>query len=144
MGRYQDIATLTSYYDDYEAQRRTYTKKPRTSVKPSRFRLLSVTDEDVDPDIKDSLNAPGNLPFDEKVHVIFEYVGVKNKYQRICNIDFFEEVVKPYTGEDKAGYLQFKSLGQLHNLALGRSRGDSKKDGLQGCHGMFCHLNCMI
>ena len=30
----------------------------------------------------------------------------------------------------------FNSLGMMHNLALGRSRGDFKNDGLQGCHGV--------
>ena len=31
--------------------------------------------------------------------------------------------------------MQFNDLGIMHNLALGRSRGDYKNDGLQGCHG---------
>ena len=31
--------------------------------------------------------------------------------------------------------MQFNDLGQMHNLALGRSRGEYKKDGQQGCHG---------
>ena len=142
-GCYKDVETLCSYFDYYEDLRRPYKKKPRTSVKPSRFRLLSVTDEDVHPDIHKSLNAAGNLPFDQEKHVIFEYVGLKNKYQRICNRDFFEEVVKPYTGRvsERHGYLMFNNLGDLHNLALGRKRGNFKKDKLQSCHGMFCHLN---
>jgi hypothetical protein len=31
--------------------------------------------------------------------------------------------------------MQVNDLGQMHNLALGRSRGEYKKDGQQGCHG---------
>jgi len=30
----------------------------------------------------------------------------------------------------------FNDLGMMHSLALSRSRGDYKKDGLQGCHGV--------
>jgi len=30
----------------------------------------------------------------------------------------------------------YTGLGMMHNVALGRSRGDFKKDGLQGCHGV--------
>jgi len=138
-GFYKDISTLLSFYEYYESLRGSSNRKGLTHVKLDRFRLLDLDDPDVTQAIRDALNVPGNLPFNPSTHVIFEYIGKKVGHQRICNRDFYESVVKHYTGgvgQDSDGYLMFNSLGMLHNLALGRNRGDHAKDKLQGCHGI--------
>jgi hypothetical protein len=134
-GRYKDIPTLLYFYEYYESLRGSSNRKGKTHVKLDRFRLLNLNDPDVTQAIHDSLNVPGNLPFDRLLHVVFEYVGKKVRHQRICNRDFYESVVKDYiggVGQNVEGYLMFNSLGMLHNLALGRKKGDHAKDKLQG------------
>jgi hypothetical protein len=113
-GRYIDIPTLLSFYEYYESLRGTSNNKGKTTDKSKRFRLLDLDDYDVTQAIHDSLNTPGNRPFDPLLHVVFEYVGKKVRHQRICNRDFYESVVKDYTGgvgQDCDGYLMFNSLG---------------------------------
>jgi hypothetical protein len=144
-GRYKDIPTLLSFYEYYESLRGSSHRKGKTHVKLDRFRLLNLNDPDVTQAIHDSLNFPGNLPFDRLLHVVFEYVGKKVKHQRICNRDFYESVVKHYTGpvyQDADGYLDFTKLGKLHNLALGRKIGDHAKDKLQGILGFILIIGC--
>ena len=78
-----------------------------------------------------------------ETQVIFAYIGKKLltdgsilRHERIVNKEFYEDVILNYEGRvkvDADGYLVFNDLGPIHNLALGRSRGDFKKDGEQGC-----------
>jgi hypothetical protein len=134
-GYYKDIASLSSYYDHYESLRGSSNRKVKTHVKLDRFRLLDLDDPEVTQAIRDSLNVPGNLPFNPSTHVIFEYVGKKVRHQRICNRDFYESVVKNYIGpvhENADRYMVFDKRGPLHNLALGRKKGEHAKDKLQG------------
>jgi hypothetical protein len=134
-GRYIDIPTLLSFYEYYESLRGTSNRKGKTTDKSKRFRLLNLDDPEVTQAIRDSLNVPGNLPFNPSTHVIFEYVGKKVRHQRICNRDFYESVVKNYIGpvhENADRYMVFDKRGPLHNLALGRKKGEHAKDKLQG------------
>ena len=135
LGYYKSIKSLLSHQNDWTKDPTKQGRKGKIYVKKDRFRLLDLKDPDVTQAIHNALNKPGNLPFDALIHVIFEYVGRKVRHQRIVNRDFYENTVEPYTGrvgQDKDGYLFFNSLGQLHNLALGRKRGDHAKDKLQG------------
>jgi hypothetical protein len=133
-GYYDSIETLLSHQNDW-TKSNSGPKKGAKYKTRQRFRLLDLNHPDVTQAIRDSLNVPGNLPFDPLLHVIFEYIGKKVLHQRICNRDFYESTVKHYTGgvgQDRDGYLTFNSLGKLHNLALGRKKGDHAKDKLQG------------
>ena len=134
LGYYKSIKSLLSHQKDW-TKSNCGPKKGSKQKYRLRFRLLERKDPDVTEAIHAALNKPGNLPFNALLHVIFEYVGKKVRHQRIVNRDFYESSVEPYTGrvgQDKDGYLFFNSRGQLHNLALGRKRGDHAKDKLQG------------
>ena len=135
LGYYESIGTLISHAGDWEkgkSNRLGKKDKPR-----ERFQLVLV--EGASQPIKQSLNVPGNAPFDPETQVIFAYIGKKRlsdgtilRHERIVNKEFYEGGVSVH----QDGYLKFNDLGMMHNLALGRSRGDYKADGLQGCHGV--------
>ena len=132
-GYYYSIETLLSHQNDW-TKSNSGPKKGAKYKTGERFRLLDIDDPNVSQAIRDALNVPGNLFFNPSTHVIFEYIGKKVRHQRICNRDFYESVVKNYTGgvsQDLDGYLKFNNLGALHNLALGRKK-DHAKDKLQG------------
>lgn len=139
LGYYKSIETLLSHQNDWTKDPTKQGRKGKKYVKKDRFRRLDLNDPDLTQAIHDSLKKPGNLPFDALLHVIFEYVGKKVRHQRIVNRDFYESTVKDYIGqvhESAEGYMIFNKLGGLHNLALGRKRGDHARDKLQGCHGV--------
>ena len=132
-GYYKDIKTLISHADDW-----TKAKRMKIGYKQAareRFQLVSL--ENASQAIKESLNVPGNAPFDPETQVIFAYIGKKLltdgsilRHERIVNKEFYEDVILNYEGRvkvDADGYLVFNDLGPIHNLALGRSRGDFKK-----------------
>ena len=141
-GYYKDIKTLISHAEDW-----TKAKRMKVGYKQEareRFPLVSL--EDASQPTLESLNIPGNAPFNPDYFVIFAYVGKKKlpdgtilRHERIVNKEFYEEVVLNYEGGvsvNQDGYMMFNDLGMMHNVALGRSRGDYKEDGLQGCHGV--------
>jgi hypothetical protein len=146
LGYYNNINTLISHSGDWTKSKSG--RKIGSLEKPKRERFQLVSLEDASQAIKDSLNIPGNAPFDPESQVIFAYVGKKKlvdgsilRHERIVTKEFYEKDVLPYeggVGVDRDGYLMFTTgLGMMHNVALGRSRGDFKKDGLhsrQSCY----------
>ena len=143
-GWYKDINTLISHAGDWTKSKSGRKIGSLEKTKRERFELVSL--KDASQPIKDSLNVPGNAPFNPKRDVIFAYIGKKKladgsilRHERIVTKEFYKKDVLPYEGRvgvDRDGYLMFNSLGMMHNLALGRSRGDFKKDHLEGCHGV--------
>jgi hypothetical protein len=145
LGYYKNISTLISHAQDWKKDKSKANRLGKKDKPRERFQLVSL--EDASQAIKESLNVPGNAPFDPETQVIFAYIGKKKltdgsilRHERIVNKEFYEDVILNYeggVGVDQDGYLMFyDGLGMMHNLALCRSRGDYKKDGLQGCHGV--------
>ena len=144
LGYYKDISTLISHAGDWTKSKKGRKIGSLEKTQRERFQLVSL--EDASQPIKESLNVPGNAPFNLETQVIFAYVGKKKhpdgsilRHERIVNKEFYEEVVLNFEGGvsiDQDGYLKFNNLGRMHSVALSRSRGDYKKDGLQGCHGV--------
>jgi hypothetical protein len=100
LGWYESIATLVSHAGDWTKSK---TIRGVEKNKRQRFELVSLGDSSQP--IKDSLNVPGNAPFDHEQHVIFAYIGKKKlvdgsvlRHERIVNKDFYENVVLSYEG----------------------------------------------
>ena len=89
-----------------------------------------VSSQNASQAIKDSLNVPGNAPFDPELHVIFGKKKLADgsllRHERIVTKKFYKETVLKYEGGvgEGNGYLNFNDLGKLHNLV---DRGEFQK-----------------